>query len=227
LNGEEYGTASDWWAFGVIVYEMVCGRSPFKGETLADSMKSIVSTDVSKLSGPLMPGRLNGDKGRPPASKQELDHVRDMVSRLLMKHPDQRLGSGTRGGEEVMKHNFFIKGKIAEGRRGSLGTQTPAAASRSLSPRVSGEQQESPSAAAAAAAPQVNPDLWSWDDLLKKKIRPPDLKRSSLLQKESVINLIAAADEKARKEEEEEGNDNELEASVSLEEIEANQLPTV
>jgi serine/threonine protein kinase len=29
LRGEDYGFSVDWWALGVLVYEMLCGRSPF------------------------------------------------------------------------------------------------------------------------------------------------------------------------------------------------------
>lgn len=29
LRGEDYGFSVDWWALGVLMYEMLCGRSPF------------------------------------------------------------------------------------------------------------------------------------------------------------------------------------------------------
>ena len=32
LLEQRYGRAVDWWAFGVLTYEMLLGQSPFKGE---------------------------------------------------------------------------------------------------------------------------------------------------------------------------------------------------
>lgn len=32
LLEQKYGRAVDWWAFGVLVYEMLLGQSPFRGD---------------------------------------------------------------------------------------------------------------------------------------------------------------------------------------------------
>jgi serine/threonine protein kinase len=32
LLEQRYGRAVDWWAFGVLVYEMLLGQSPFRGD---------------------------------------------------------------------------------------------------------------------------------------------------------------------------------------------------
>lgn len=29
IQSKPYGTSVDWWAFGVLIYEFVCGHSPF------------------------------------------------------------------------------------------------------------------------------------------------------------------------------------------------------
>lgn len=35
LKGDNYGYSVDWWALGVLLYEMLCGRSPFNVDNQA------------------------------------------------------------------------------------------------------------------------------------------------------------------------------------------------
>jgi len=41
LIGKGYGSSSDWWSFGVLVYEMIFSRTPFKGITWQRTLKNI------------------------------------------------------------------------------------------------------------------------------------------------------------------------------------------
>jgi serine/threonine protein kinase len=33
VNGESQTSALDWWTFGIFIYEMVCGHTPFRADT--------------------------------------------------------------------------------------------------------------------------------------------------------------------------------------------------
>jgi eukaryotic-like serine/threonine-protein kinase len=58
LRGEAVGPASDIFAVGVVLYEMVCGKRPFEGANMAESMAAVFARDPPELtsaSGPLPP----------------------------------------------------------------------------------------------------------------------------------------------------------------------------
>jgi len=80
--------SSDWWRFGVVMYEMLCGRLPFYNKDPA-VLAELISTEPLKF-----PSRLS------PVAKQFLGD-------LLAKDPTTRLGSGTEGSQSVMDHEFF------------------------------------------------------------------------------------------------------------------------
>ncbi|KAE9590062.1 putative protein kinase AGC-RSK-2 family [Lupinus albus] len=89
IKGEGHGAAVDWWTFGVFLYELLYGRTPFKGsnneETLANVMlKSLRFPDTPFVS----------------------FHARDLVRGLLVKEPENRLGS-EKGAAEIKQHPFF------------------------------------------------------------------------------------------------------------------------
>jgi len=44
IKGHGYGLAADWWALGILVYEMVAGECPFDGETQVDIFRRIMAT---------------------------------------------------------------------------------------------------------------------------------------------------------------------------------------
>lgn len=58
LNDNLYSTKSDVWAIGVIYYEMLTGRTPWKAKTEIDlkrqikavSIKSLIPTNISRKS---------------------------------------------------------------------------------------------------------------------------------------------------------------------------------
>lgn len=46
LREESYGPSVDWWALGVLMYEMMAGQPPFDGENEDDLFDAILNDDV-------------------------------------------------------------------------------------------------------------------------------------------------------------------------------------
>ncbi|PIA18840.1 hypothetical protein COEREDRAFT_84794 [Coemansia reversa NRRL 1564] len=85
---QRYGRAVDWWAFGVLIYEMILGTSPFHGEDENEIFDSILEDEI------LYPVRMSRDSVF-------------ICQALLEKDPSKRLGSGPNDAEDIMKHSFF------------------------------------------------------------------------------------------------------------------------
>lgn len=85
---EGYGKTVDWWAFGILAYEMIQGDSPFRHQIPTVLFEKILNEDP-----------VFGD--RFPAVAV------DLISSLLQKDPQRRLGCGSEGAEEIKYHPFF------------------------------------------------------------------------------------------------------------------------
>ncbi|POO04150.1 Protein kinase [Trema orientale] len=91
-SGRSHGNAVDWWAYGVFIYEMIYGRTPFAAQTNESTLLNIVKKPLAFPT--------------PTPSSALEHHARDLISGLLDKDPARRLGS-KRGAAEVRKHPFF------------------------------------------------------------------------------------------------------------------------
>ncbi|TVU05231.1 hypothetical protein EJB05_48389, partial [Eragrostis curvula] len=90
VRGEGHGFAVDWWAVGVLVYEMAFGASPFKGANRKETFRNVLHKEVE----------FPGD------SRRRTPELVDLISRLLDRDPATRLGYAG-GADEIRSHPFF------------------------------------------------------------------------------------------------------------------------
>lgn len=88
VQQKPYTMAVDWWSFGVLIFEMLTGLPPFFDENPGKMYRAI----------------LTGGINFPPYVSEA---AKDLISGLLEKHPESRLGSGPGDYEDIQKHPFF------------------------------------------------------------------------------------------------------------------------
>ncbi|OIW12165.1 hypothetical protein TanjilG_28573 [Lupinus angustifolius] len=89
IKGEGHGAAVDWWTFGVFLYELLYGRTPFKGSNNEETLANVVLQSL-----------------RFPDTPFVSFQARDLIRGLLFKEPKNRLGS-EKGAAEIKQHPFF------------------------------------------------------------------------------------------------------------------------
>ncbi|KAL8142285.1 hypothetical protein V2J09_015317 [Rumex salicifolius] len=95
VGGNGHGNGVDWWAFGILIYELLNGTTPFKGPNKEATLRNIAfASDVA----------FPADDGA--AALAEAADARDLIARLLVKNPERRLGC-LRGSADVKRHPFF------------------------------------------------------------------------------------------------------------------------
>ncbi|XP_074554656.1 protein kinase C theta type [Halichoeres trimaculatus] len=84
LLGQKYNSSVDWWSFGVLLYEMLIGQSPFHGRDEEELFQSI------RTDNPVYPRWLTKD-------------AKDILVKLFVREPEERLG--VKG--NIREHGFF------------------------------------------------------------------------------------------------------------------------
>ncbi|KAI5813327.1 protein kinase C [Pyronema omphalodes] len=88
LMDKRYGRSVDWWAFGVLIYQMLLQQSPFRGDDEDEIYDAILADE------PLYPIHMPRDSV-------------SILQKLLTREPEMRLGSGPGDANDVMAHAFF------------------------------------------------------------------------------------------------------------------------
>lgn len=86
VKGDGHEFAVDWWALGVLTYEMLYGTTPFKGKNRKETFCNVV------VKRPVFIGKRTA--------------LTDLIEKLLEKDPVKRLGYNE-GACEIKRHEFF------------------------------------------------------------------------------------------------------------------------
>jgi len=95
IMSKGHDQAADYWSYGVLVYELLAGQSPFfkPGSKQIDMFKRIVLVKYDI-----------------PSFVKEL--ARDLIQNLLVRHQSQRLGNLANGYLDIKNHGWFEDSKI-------------------------------------------------------------------------------------------------------------------
>ncbi|KAG5099520.1 hypothetical protein JHK82_044572 [Glycine max] len=89
ITGAGHTSGIDWWTLGILLYEMLYGRTPFRGKNRQKTFSNILHKDLT------FPSSI-------PASLA----ARQLINALLQRDPTSRIGSTT-GANEIKQHPFF------------------------------------------------------------------------------------------------------------------------
>lgn len=100
IRNTGHGTAVDWWALGILVYEMLIGQPPFWDQNPMRIYEQIVQGHI----------RFPVPSSNHNSSRHSL-HVprvaKDFIMALCKTDPSMRLGHIAGGSSRVMQHRFF------------------------------------------------------------------------------------------------------------------------
>lgn len=88
LQGKAYSKAVDWWSFGILVFELLRGLPPFYDQNTNKMYRKILHEEIE------FPAFFSAN-------------ARNLISRLLDRNPQTRLGAGPDDVEEIKRQPFF------------------------------------------------------------------------------------------------------------------------
>mmetsp|Transcript_15975 Transcript_15975/g.31802 ORF Transcript_15975/g.31802 Transcript_15975/m.31802 type:complete len:387 (+) Transcript_15975:53-1213(+) len=90
LDNKGHGKSVDWWSFGTLLYEMLCGLPPFYDTNIQKMYHKILCAPLR------FPSYLSDD-------------AKTILRGLLQRKVEERLGSGPGGTDEIKNADFFAK----------------------------------------------------------------------------------------------------------------------
>ncbi|KAL4857414.1 Phototropin-1B [Chlorella vulgaris] len=89
ITGSGHTSMVDWWSFGVLVYELLYGTTPFRGQRRDATFENVLKKPLAF-----------------PDSPAVSPECKDLISLLLHKEANKRLGSRA-GADEIKRHAWF------------------------------------------------------------------------------------------------------------------------
>ena len=94
LKGRGYSSSVDWWALGILLYEMLCGQSLFIGDNNNEIFENIKRMTTNKI--------------KFPKNIKLSKEAKSLIRSLLVPDVKKRLGSQN-GAADIKEHPFFQK----------------------------------------------------------------------------------------------------------------------
>lgn len=99
IAGEGHGNAVDWWTLGIFIFELLYGRTPFRGPDNDRTLANVVAQALHFPDDDEYDDEAAQGPGPSAAAK-------DLIRGLLVKDPAKRMASA-RGAAEIKQHPFF------------------------------------------------------------------------------------------------------------------------
>lgn len=90
IRGDGHGSSVDWWTFGIFLYELLTGKTPFKGNGNRETLFNVVGQPLKF----------------PEGGGSISFAAKDLIRGLLAKDPKMRLGF-KKCATEIKQHPFF------------------------------------------------------------------------------------------------------------------------
>lgn len=90
LQKRGYLTSVDWWSLGIVIYELLFGRRPFRGKSNEALQHAILHDNVQF-----------------PENHKVSPHAIDFINCLLTRDTKARIGVGKQGFQRLTQHPWF------------------------------------------------------------------------------------------------------------------------